>query len=53
LFRLMGPTSVEQVMAGVAQINVVIPNDSPTGSVPLALLVNGVFSPPGVTIAIK
>jgi uncharacterized protein (TIGR03437 family) len=33
-------------MAGVDQINIVIPSGSPTGSVPLSLLVNGVFSPP-------
>jgi uncharacterized protein (TIGR03437 family) len=41
------------LMAGVAQINIVIPADTSTGVVPLALLVDGVFSPPGVTIAVK
>jgi uncharacterized protein (TIGR03437 family) len=40
-------------MTGVDQINIVIPTASPTGSVPLSLLVNGVFSPPRVTIAVK
>lgn len=40
-------------MTGVDQINIVIPSGSPTGSVALSLLVNGVFSPPGVTIAVK
>jgi len=36
-------------MAEVAQINIV--TQRPRW--PLALLVNGVFSPPGVTIAVK
>lgn len=40
-------------MTGVDQINIVVPSASPTGSVPLSLLVNGIFSPPGVTIAVK
>jgi uncharacterized protein (TIGR03437 family) len=40
-------------ISGVAQINIVIPSGSPTGVVPLSLLVDGVFSPPGVTIAVK
>jgi uncharacterized protein (TIGR03437 family) len=40
-------------ITGVDQINIVIPSNSPTGSVPLSLLVNSVFSPPGVTIAVK
>jgi uncharacterized protein (TIGR03437 family) len=40
-------------MTGVNQINIVLPSGSPTGSVPLSLLVNGVFSPPGVTIVVK
>jgi len=40
-------------MSGVAQINIVIPNDAPTGVVPLTLLVGGIFSPPGVTIAVR
>jgi uncharacterized protein (TIGR03437 family) len=41
------------LMAGVAQINILIPSDTSTGVVPLNLLVNGIFSPPGVTIAVK
>jgi len=41
------------LMSGVAQINILIPNDAPTGVVPLALLVGGAFSQPGVTIAVK
>jgi uncharacterized protein (TIGR03437 family) len=40
-------------ISGVVQINIVIPSGSPTGVVPLSLLVDGVFSPPGVTIAVK
>jgi uncharacterized protein (TIGR03437 family) len=40
-------------ITGVDQINIVIPSGSPTGSVPLSLLVNGVFSPSGITIAVK
>lgn len=40
-------------MAGVAQINIVIPSNAPTGVVPLTLEVNGAFSPSGVTIAVK
>ena len=40
-------------VSGVAQINITIPSDAPTGIVPLTLLVGGVFSPPGVTIAVK
>ena len=41
------------LVSGVAQINAVVPNDSPTGVVTLTLLVGGVLSPPGVTIAVK
>jgi uncharacterized protein (TIGR03437 family) len=41
------------LMAGVAQINIVVPTDAATGVVPLTLLVNGVFSPSGVTLAVK
>ncbi len=40
-------------ISGVAQINVTIPPDAPTGLVPLTLFVDGVFSPSGVTIAVK
>jgi uncharacterized protein (TIGR03437 family) len=41
------------LISGVAQINVVIPSDSPTGLVPLNMETNGIFSPAGVTIAVK
>lgn len=41
------------LVSGVAQFNVVIPTDSPTGVLPLTLVVGGVFSTPGVTIAVK
>lgn len=41
------------LITGVAQINIVIPNDAPTGAVPLTLLVGGIFSPPGVTVTVK
>jgi uncharacterized protein (TIGR03437 family) len=41
------------LMAGVAQINIVVPSDISTGVVPLTLVVNGVFSPSGTTIAVK
>ena len=40
-------------ISGAAQINVAIPSDGPTGIVPLTLVVGGIFSPPGVTIAVK
>lgn len=40
-------------ISGVAQINITIPSDASTGVVPLTLQVGGVFSPPGVTIAVK
>lgn len=41
------------LMSGVAQVNILIPNDATTGVVPLTLVVNGVFSPSGVTISVK
>ena len=41
------------LVSGVAQFNVVIPPDSPTGVLQLTLVVGGVFSTPGVTIAVK
>lgn len=41
------------LVSGVAQINITIPSDAPTGIIPLTLLVGGVFSPLGVTIAVK
>jgi len=40
-------------ITGVAQINVVIPNDTPPGITSLTLVAGGAFSPPGVTIAVK
>jgi uncharacterized protein (TIGR03437 family) len=41
------------LVSGVAQFNIVIPSDATTGMVPLTLVVGGVFSTPGVTIAVK
>jgi uncharacterized protein (TIGR03437 family) len=41
------------LVSGVAQFNVVIPSDANNGVVPLTLVVGGVFSTPGVTIAVK
>jgi uncharacterized protein (TIGR03437 family) len=40
-------------ISGLAQINIVVPNDAPTGVVPLSLFVGGISSQPGVTIAVK
>lgn len=41
------------LMSGVAQINIVVPSNAPTGVVPLALLIGNAFSQPGATIAVK
>jgi uncharacterized protein (TIGR03437 family) len=41
------------LVSGVAQLNVVIPSDAGTGVVPLTLVVDGIFSKAGVTIAVK
>ena len=41
------------LVSGVAQFDVVIPNDATIGVVPLTLVVGGIFSTPGVTIAVK
>jgi uncharacterized protein (TIGR03437 family) len=41
------------LVSGVVQFNIVIPSDATTGVVPLTLVVGGVFSTPGVTIAIE
>jgi uncharacterized protein (TIGR03437 family) len=41
------------LVSGVAQFDIVIPSDATTGIVPLTLVVGGIFSPPGVTIAVK
>jgi uncharacterized protein (TIGR03437 family) len=41
------------LVSGVAQFNVVIPTDATPGVLPLTLVVGGIFSPPGVTIAVK
>ena len=41
------------LVSGVAQFNIEIPSDATTGVVPLTLVVGGVFSRPGVTIAVK
>jgi uncharacterized protein (TIGR03437 family) len=41
------------LVSGVAQINFIIPSEAPIGVVPLNMEASGVFSPPGVTIAVK
>jgi uncharacterized protein (TIGR03437 family) len=41
------------LVSGVAQFNIVIPSDATTGVVPLTLVVGGIFSTPGVTIAVE
>jgi uncharacterized protein (TIGR03437 family) len=41
------------LVSGVAQLNAVIPSDVGPGVVPLTLVVGGIFSTPGVTIAVK
>jgi uncharacterized protein (TIGR03437 family) len=41
------------LVSGVAQFDIVIPSDATAGVVPLTLVVGGVFSTPGVTIAVK
>ncbi len=41
------------LVSGVAQFNIAIPSDASPGVVPLTLVVGGVFSTPGVTIAVK
>jgi uncharacterized protein (TIGR03437 family) len=41
------------LVSGVGQVNVIVPSDSPAGVVPLNMEVGGVFSPAGVTIAVK
>jgi uncharacterized protein (TIGR03437 family) len=41
------------LVSGVAQFNIVIPSDATTGVSPLTLVVGGIFSTPGVTIAVK
>ena len=41
------------IISGVAQFNIVIPSGASTGVVPLTLVVGGIFSTPGVTIAVK
>jgi uncharacterized protein (TIGR03437 family) len=41
------------LVSGVAQFNIEISSDATTGVVPLTLVVGGVFSTPGVTIAVK
>jgi uncharacterized protein (TIGR03437 family) len=40
------------LVTGIAQFTVVIP-DNATGVLPLTLVVGGIYSPPGVTIAVK
>jgi uncharacterized protein (TIGR03437 family) len=42
------------IVSGVAQVNIVIPANAPTGSaVPIAITSGGVSSQPDVTLAIK
>jgi uncharacterized protein (TIGR03437 family) len=41
------------LVSGVAQFDIVIPSDATTGVVLLTLVVGGVFSTPGLTIAVK
>lgn len=41
------------LVSGVAQFNIVIPSNASTGIVSLTLAVGGIFSQPGVTIAVK
>ncbi len=41
------------LVSGVAQINFIIPSDSPTGVVALNMEAGGVFSPAGVTVSVK
>jgi uncharacterized protein (TIGR03437 family) len=41
------------LVSGVAQFDIVIPNDSTTGVVPLTLVVGGIYSTAGVTIAVN
>jgi uncharacterized protein (TIGR03437 family) len=41
------------LVSGVAQINVLIPNDAPIGAVPLTISVGGTLSPSGPTINVK
>jgi len=45
--------SAPGLVAGVVQINVQIPAGTPSGNVPVTILVNGVASQAGVTVAIQ
>ena len=45
--------SAPGLVAGVMQINVEIPPGTPSGNVPVTVLVNGVASQNGVTVAIQ
>jgi len=40
-------------VSGVLQVNVVIPQNTPTGNVPLAISIGGVYSQANVTVAVK
>jgi uncharacterized protein (TIGR03437 family) len=51
--RILYGGQAPDLVSGVAQFNVVIPSDATTGVVPLTLVVGGIFSPSGVTIAVK
>lgn len=41
------------LVAGVLQLNVVVPDDAPLGDVPIIVTVGGAVSQPGVTIAVR
>jgi uncharacterized protein (TIGR03437 family) len=51
--RVLYGGQAPDLVSGVAQFNVVIPSDATTGVVPLTLVVGGIFSPSGVTIAVE
>ena len=45
--------SAPGLVAGVLQVNVKIPENAPTGAVPIAIVVGTASSQPGVTISIR
>jgi uncharacterized protein (TIGR03437 family) len=49
--RVLYGGQAPNLVSGVAQFNIVIPSDATTGVVPLTLVVGGIFSPSGATIA--
>jgi uncharacterized protein (TIGR03437 family) len=42
-----------QSVAGLLQVNVAVPNDAPSGNVPVAIIVGGISSQTGLTVAIQ